>query len=237
MTLEDYQNGQVLLVDKDLEWTSFDAVAKLRSALRNGFKIKKIKIGHAGTLDPMATGLLIICTGKFTKQINNYMGLEKTYTGTIYVGATSPTYDTESEPDTFFPTDHITPDLLESVRQQFEGEQMQTPPIFSAVKVGGKSAYTLARRGKDVELEPRPITIYGLEFTRVELPEIDFKVTCSKGTYIRSLANDIGVALGSGAYLIGLRRTAIGDIQVSDALSVQDHFDKIWEYAKSATQE
>ncbi len=210
-----FEEGKVLLINKPLRWTSFDAVRKIRNLIR----IKKV--GHAGTLDPLATGLLIICTGKFTKRINEYMAQEKEYTGTFTLGATTPTYDLESEPENFKSTDHINEEILESATRQFIGEIMQVPPAHSAIKVDGKRVYELARQGKEVKLEPRKITIKEFEITKVEMPIVHFKVVCSTGTYIRSLANDFGEALGCGAYLSSLCRTRIGSFLLNDAMSME----------------
>lgn len=199
------------MVDKPLEWTSFQVIGKLRWI----FKIKKI--GHAGTLDPLATGLLIICTGKFTKKINEYMGMEKEYTGTITLGATTPTYDRESEPADEKPYHHLTNDELHAATQPFIGQLMQVPPAYSAIKVNGQRLYNLARQGKEVELKPRPVTISSFEITGIDLPHVHFKVVCGTGTYIRSLANDYGQALGCGGYLSALCRTRIGNFLLEDA--------------------
>lgn len=203
---------QVLLIDKPQHWTSFDVIRKLRNLL----KIKKI--GHAGTLDPLATGLLIVCTGKFTKKINDYMGMEKEYTGTITLGATTPTYDLESEPRDEKAFQHITKEEVEQTFQKFIGSILQVPPVHSAIKIDGQRVYKLAREGVEVKMQPRPITIYSFELTRFELPEIDFKAVCSTGTYIRSLANDVGEHLGCGGYLSMLRRTRIGAFVVEDSI-------------------
>lgn len=211
MTQQELLEGKVLLVDKPLEWTSFQVIGKLRWI----FKIKKI--GHAGTLDPLATGLLIICTGKFTKKINEYMGMEKEYTGTITLGATTPTYDLESEPCNEKPYGHLTPEMLQQATQLFTGPILQIPPAHSAIQINGQRAYDLARQGKEVKLEPRAVTISSFEITGVGLPKVHFKVVCSTGTYIRSLANDYGRALGVGGYLSALRRTRIGGFSVDDA--------------------
>ncbi len=211
--LTSYEEGRMILIDKPLDWTSFDVVKKIR----NTIKIKKV--GHAGTLDPLATGLLIVCTGKFTKQINRLMLQEKEYTGTITLGATTPTYDLESEPENFINADHISNEFLEEARQQFVGNILQTPPIHSAIKQNGKPVYLMARKGFDVKLEPRPVTIHEFTLTEVNLPIITFKVVCSTGTYIRSLANDFGKAIGCGGYLSSLRRTRIGEYNVDDALT------------------
>lgn len=219
MTLEDFQNGQILLIDKPLEWSSFQAVNKIKWAILKHFKIKKIKIGHAGTLDPLATGLLIICTGKFTKKIAELQGQIKEYTGTIVLGATRPSYDMETEIDAEFPTDHITETLLQQTTLKFIGLIDQYPPVFSAVKKDGKRLYEFAREGKEVEIASRKIEIFSFELTRISLPEIDFKVVCSKGTYIRSLAHDFGKELQSGGYLSALRRTKIGDFNVDNAVT------------------
>lgn len=203
------------MIDKPVGWTSFDVVRKLRSLL----KIKKI--GHAGTLDPLATGLLIICTGKYTKKINEYVGQEKEYTGTFTLGAVTPTYDLESEPGHFQPFGHITGEILAAAAARFTGEILQVPPAHSAIKQKGKPVYLLARKGVEVALEPRPVTISAFEITGVELPVISFRVVCSTGTYIRSLAHDFGQALQCGAYLSKLRRTRIGDFYVEEALAME----------------
>ncbi|MBL7749943.1 MAG: tRNA pseudouridine(55) synthase TruB [Chitinophagaceae bacterium] len=211
-----YETGQVLLIDKPLRWTSFDVVRKIRNLIR----IKKV--GHAGTLDPLATGLLIVCTGKFTKKINEYMAREKEYTGTFTLGATTPTYDLESEPTDFKPLEDIDRNTLIEQTASFTGDILQIPPAHSAIKVDGKRVYELARQGKEVKLDPRPVTIKEFEITRIELPEVDFRVVCTTGTYIRSLANDFGAALGCGAYLSKLCRTRIGEFRLEEAKDMQE---------------
>ncbi|WP_206073514.1 tRNA pseudouridine(55) synthase TruB [Maribacter sp. 4G9] len=218
LTKEDYLNGQLILIDKPLGWSSFQAVNKLKWAIRKKFGLKKIKIGHAGTLDPLATGLLIICTGKFTKKIQEYQGQSKEYTGTITLGSTTPSYDLETEINESFPTAHITKDLITRTTSQFIGEIEQAPPVFSAIKKDGKRLYEYAREGKDVPIQKRKVLIHSFEITDVRLPEVDFRITCSKGTYIRSIAHDFGKALDSGGYLSKLRRTKIGDFTVNIAL-------------------
>lgn len=225
-----FEQGQVLLINKPLRWTSFDAVNKIRNLIR----VKKV--GHAGTLDPLATGLLIICTGKFTKKINEYQAQEKEYTGTFTLGATTPTYDLESEPVNFKPFEHITEDEINSATKNFIGEIMQVPPAHSAIKVEGKRVYELARQGKEVKLDPRKITIKEFAIEKIvpgtpsgELPLVYFKVVCSTGTYIRSLANDFGAALGCGAYLSSLYRTRIGDFLLQDAMTLEEFEKKIKE--------
>jgi tRNA pseudouridine55 synthase len=222
MTGEDYKNGQVLLIDKPLHWTSFQVVNKLRWHIRKRFDIKKIKVGHAGTLDPLATGLLIICTGKQTKNINNYQGQIKEYTGTIVLGATTPSFDLETSIDKTYPTDHITEELIRQTTTQFLGDIQQKPPIFSAIKKDGKRLYELARKGESTEIKARTVSISTFEITNIEMPKVDFRVVCSKGTYIRSLANDFGNALNSGGHLSALRRTKIGDSSVHNATSVEN---------------
>lgn len=223
MQAEDFTNGKVILIDKPLTWSSFQAVNKLKFVLKKKFNLsKRFKIGHAGTLDPLATGLLIICTGKFTKSINEIQAQEKEYTGTIKLGETTPSYDLETEIDKTFPTEHITTELLQETLQQFTGEIMQKPPVFSAIKKDGKRLYEHARAGSAIEIEARKTTIYEFELTRIELPEVDFRVTCSKGTYIRSLAHDFGQALQSGGHLTALRRTKIGNYSVENAVSPLD---------------
>lgn len=220
MTAEDYQNGQILLIDKGLHWTSFQAVNKMKWLLKSKLGLKKIKIGHAGTLDPLATGLLLVCTGKFTKRISELQGQIKEYTGTFYIGATTPSYDLETEIDQTFPTNHISGALIRETTKQFLGEIDQKPPIFSAIKKDGKRLYEHARAGEEVEIAFRKTTIHKFEITRIALPEVDFRVVCSKGTYIRSLAFDFGKALESGAHLTALRRTKIGDYDVNNAVDI-----------------
>lgn len=227
LTEQDYKDGQVLLIDKQLEWTSFQVVNKLRWLIRKNFGIKKIKVGHAGTLDPLATGLLIICTGKFTKRIEEYQGQIKEYTGTFQLGATTPSYDLETAVDQTFPIDHITNELITETTSQFIGDINQYPPVFSALKKDGKRLYEYARKGEEVTIEPRQIHIKEFEITRIELPEIDFRVVCGKGTYIRSLAFDFGKALKSGAHLKVLRRTKIGTSDVNDAMTIESFEKKL----------
>jgi tRNA pseudouridine55 synthase len=218
----DFIAGQTLLVDKPLGWTSFDAVNKIRWNLKQKLKVKNIKVGHAGTLDPLATGLLIICTGKNTKKIDELMAGVKTYTGTILLGKTTPSYDLETTFNAEFPTAHIDAELMEKARQSFLGTIQQVPPIFSAKQVDGKRAYDLARAGKEVELKANTVEILDFKIDTSRFPEIDFEITCSKGTYIRSIANDFGNAVQSGGTLIALRRTASGDLSIENAKSVDD---------------
>ena len=221
MTAEDILEGQILLIDKPLHWSSFQAVNKLKYILKRKYDLpKKFKIGHAGTLDPLATGLLIVCTGKFTKRITEIQGQAKEYTGTFTIGATTPSYDLETEIDATFPTEHISKTLILETTQQFLGEIDQKPPVFSAIKKDGIRLYEHARAGSAVEISSRKTTIHEFEITRIALPEIDFRVVCSKGTYIRSLAFDFGKALHSGGHLSALRRTKIGDYSVEDAIIV-----------------
>ncbi len=219
--MQPYLEGQVILIDKPLKWTSFDAVKKVR--ILTGIS----KVGHAGTLDPLATGLLIICTGKFTKKINEYMGMEKEYTGTFTLGACTPTYDLESTPESVTSLDGLFIEAIKNATQQFTGLIMQVPPMHSAIKKDGKPVYLSARKGVDLALEPRPVTISSFEITNIELPVVTFKVVCSTGTYIRSLANDFGKALGVGAYLSSLCRTRIGIFKLEDAESIDSFRDKI----------
>jgi tRNA pseudouridine55 synthase len=220
MTPEDYQEGQILLIDKPLKWSSFQAVNKLKFGLIKELKLpKKFKIGHAGTLDPLASGLLIICTGKFTKRIEELQGQAKEYTGTITVGATTPSYDLETEINQRFPIDHITEALIHETLPKFIGEIDQKPPVFSAIKKDGKRLYESARAGIEVEIKTRKVTVSEFEITRIALPEIDFRIVCSKGTYIRSIAYDFGLALNSGGHLTALRRTKIGAYSVENGVS------------------
>ncbi len=211
-----FEEGRVILIDKSLHWTSFDVIRKLRGLI----KIKKI--GHAGTLDPLATGLLIVCTGKFTKKIIEYMSQEKEYTGTFTLGASTPTYDLESEPQNLKEVGDISIDMLKEITKQFTGVISQVPPIHSAIKQAGKPVYILARKGIDVKLEPRKITVYQFEITKVALPIVSFRVVCTTGTYIRSLANDFGAALGCGAYLSSLCRTRIGEFTLDQAIQIEE---------------
>lgn len=230
VSLDDFQAGQVILIDKPLNWTSFQVVNKMRWKIRKTFKIKKIKVGHAGTLDPLATGLLVICTGKMTKQIETFQAQTKEYTGTIVLGSSTPSFDLETEIDQTFPTDHITEDLIHKTADTFIGEQAQYPPVFSAVKKDGKRLYEFARAGKDVEIKPRQITIEDFEITKINRSKtavtdsikVNFRVVCSKGTYIRSLANDFGKAMNSGSHLSALRRTKIGDFNVDNAQTIDE---------------
>jgi len=221
MTVEDYQSGQVLLIDKPLHWTSFQVVNKMRWEIRQTFNLKKIKVGHAGTLDPLATGLLVICTGKMTKEIDSFQAQIKEYTGTIVLGSTTPSFDLETEINETFPTNHITEDLIKETTKQFVGEIQQFPPVFSAIKKDGKRLYEFARAGEAVEISARTVTIEIFEITKIDGLNIDFRVVCSKGTYIRSLANDFGRALNSGGHLSALRRTKIGDFDVKEAVPVE----------------
>ncbi len=222
MTADDFQNGQILLIDKPLHWTSFQAVNKMKWILKSKLGLKKIKIGHAGTLDPLATGLLLVCTGKFTKRITELQGQAKEYTGTFYIGATTPSYDLETEIDQTFPTEHVTDDIIRETVNQFLGEIDQKPPVFSAIKKDGIRLYEHARNGVEVEIATRKTTIHEFEITRIALPEVDFRIVCSKGTYIRSIAYDFGKALSSGAHLTALRRTKIGDYNVENGLEIND---------------
>lgn len=217
LTKEDFLNGQLLLIDKPLGWTSFQAVNKLKWAIRKRFNLKKIKIGHAGTLDPLATGLLLICTGKFTKKITEFQGQAKEYTGTIILGATTPSYDLETDVDQTFETSHITEALIHKITAQFLGDIEQVPPIFSALKKDGKRLYEYAREGKEVTIQTRKVHISEFEITQIEMPKVMFRIVCSKGTYIRSIAHDFGKALQSGGHLSNLRRTKIGDFNVDIA--------------------
>lgn len=214
-----YLEGEVILIDKPYGWSSFQALNAVRWTLRRAFSLKKLKVGHAGTLDPLATGLLILCTGKSTRKINELQGMPKEYTGTFHLGATTPSYDLETEPGPQGPVDHLTPERLHAAARALTGEIVQQPPVFSAIKKDGKRLYEYARSGRDVEVPLRKVTIESFEITRVALPEVDFRVRCSKGTYIRSLAHDFGQILGTGAYLSALRRTKTGIYTVNKALT------------------
>ncbi len=217
----DWKEGVVLLFDKPLHWTSFNLVSKVRSLLRHKYGLKKIKVGHAGTLDPLATGLLVVCVGKATKQVPTLQGLPKEYIADIRLGATTPSYDLETQIDKEYPTEHINEELIREVLKGFLGDQMQVPPLFSAKFVDGGRAYNLARKGVQMELDPAPITIYDIELVAMQMPIITVKVNSSKGTYIRALARDVGMALQSGAHLVGLRRTAIGAMHIDGALTIE----------------
>jgi tRNA pseudouridine55 synthase len=219
-TAEEFLVGQIFLIDKPLGWTSFDLVKKAKNLIRTKYNLKKIKVGHAGTLDPLATGLLIVCTGKLTKQISEIQGQTKIYTGEITLGGTTPSYDLETEIDTRYEISHITKRLIQDTALLFIGEIDQRPPIFSALKRGGERLYKKARRGESVEIEARKVSVHSFIITAIEMPKISFEITCSKGTYIRSIAHDFGAALGSGAYLSQLCRTAIGNYKLQDALNI-----------------
>ena len=216
------KEGELILIDKELNWTSFDVVNKIRYAIKKKFDIKKIKVGHAGTLDPLATGLLIICCGKMTKSINNFSAMNKTYSGKITIGSTTPSYDLETKPNVHYPIDHINEKLILKTAKKFVGKIFQTPPMFSAIKKDGVRLYNLARQGKEIKIDKREVSIDSFEITSFNLPEISFNVTCSKGTYIRSLAYDFGKELNSGAHLSELRRIKIGDYSVKDSVKVMD---------------
>jgi len=214
--------GEILLVNKPYRWTSFDVIGSLRGLMKHLLGGKKIKVGHAGTLDPLATGLLIICTGKATKRIEEFKDFDKEYTGTFVLGATTPSYDMEKEVNETFPIEHITPEMIQEAVQSLSGDIMQIPPMFSAIKVDGKRAYESARKDKDLGLAARPVSVPVFEITRIEMPEIDFRIVCSKGTYIRALARDFGQALQSGAYMSALCRTRVGPHLLSNAHEVED---------------
>lgn len=219
---EDYINGRVLLLDKPLNWTSFQLVNKIRWEIKQKFKLKKIKVGHAGTLDPLATGLLIICTGKQTKQIDQYQAQEKEYTGTFELGSTTPSFDLETDINQTFDTSHLNSEIIKDTTAKFMGDILQLPPVFSAVKKDGKRLYQFARAGENVELKPRLVSISEFEITKIDLLTVHFRVVCSKGTYIRSLANDFGKALDCGAHLSSLRRTRIGNFKIEQAQTLEE---------------
>ena len=226
-TLQSISNGKLLLIDKPLEWTSFQAVNKIRWGLRSKFNLKKLKVGHAGTLDPLATGLLLICTGKMTRKIREFQALEKTYTGTITLGATTPSFDSETPIDKKFKITHLNDEALIAAKEKFKGEIDQSPPLFSAIKKEGKRLYEYARAGEKIEIKSRKIKIHRFDFKKIELPNIAFEVKCSKGTYIRSLANDFGKSVDSGGYLSSLRRTKIGPFKVINALTPLEFIEKL----------
>lgn len=220
-----FLDGALLLIDKPKEWTSFDVVNKIRHTIKHTLGITgrtKVKVGHSGTLDPMATGLLLICTGKYTKLINDLTGQDKSYTGTLKLGATTPSYDAESEEDNTYPTEYIKEEDLYEATKAFHGDLDQIPPIYSAIKKKGQKLYKLARRGETIELDPRPVTIHSFSLTSIEMPYVSFESSVSKGTYIRSLAHDFGKEVGSGAYLTELRRTLVGEYSIEDAFQLED---------------
>lgn len=222
-----YQEGTILLIDKNKEWTSFDVVNFIRSFLKKIYHLKKLKIGHAGTLDPLATGLLVLCTGKYTKSIENIQQQRKEYTGTIKLGETTPSFDRETEIDGRYPYEHIGKDDIIKVANELTGAMEQIPPVFSAVKIKGKRAYEYARNNEDVEIRSKNIVVYTFEITRLAIPEVDFRIECSKGTYLRSIARDFGKKLNSGAYLAQLRRTRIGNYKVENAHTIESFREKI----------
>ena len=223
----DFQTGEMILIDKELNWTSFDVVSKLRNSIKKKLNIKKIKVGHAGTLDPLATGLLIICTGKMTKRIDEFSGLNKIYIGKMTIGSTTPSYDLETKPNVYYPTEHINKNLIIETAKKFVGKINQKPPVFSAVKKDGVRLYKLARKGVKVEVEKREIIIHDFLISSINFPEVEFSLSCSKGTYIRSLAHDFGKELGSGAHLSELRRTSIGDYSVDNSLKLMEYIRNI----------
>ncbi|MDE5675366.1 MAG: tRNA pseudouridine(55) synthase TruB [Muribaculaceae bacterium] len=223
----DFITGEILGIDKPLGWTSFDAVKRVRGAIQRRLHLKKFKVGHAGTLDPLATGVLIVCTGRATRKIEELQNGDKEYVATLHLGATTPSFDLETEIDSHYPWEHITRKLVEDTLPDFTGKIMQVPPVFSAVKVDGKRAYNLARKGKEVVLKAKPLEIKEMELLDFSLPEITLRIVCSKGTYIRALARDLGLALGSGAYLTGLRRTRVGNVSIGDCLPINEIIEKI----------
>ena len=223
---QSFINGKLLLINKPINWTSFQVVNKIRWLIKSNYEIKKIKVGHAGTLDPLAQGLLIVCTGKLTKKIAEYQDKKKSYSGTFFIGATTPSFDLETEIDSTYSIKNIDKKKLILASKKFLGKSKQSPPIFSAIKLKGKKLYDYARKGENVKLEKREINIYKFELTNINLPLVDFEIECSKGTYIRSIANDFGKELKSGAYLQNLVRTSIGDYKLKDALSITD-FEKM----------
>ena len=225
----DFAEGEMLLIDKPLNWTSFDVVNFLRSFIRKLYNFKKLKVGHAGTLDPLATGLLIICTGKLTKTIDEYQGMDKTYVGSMKMGCSTPSYDGETETNAHFDISHLTREDLIEVTNLFKGEIDQVPPIYSAIKIAGKRAFIHARKNEDVVLKSRMVTIHQFDLSHIELPNVNFSVKCSKGTYIRSLVHDFGKSLNNGAYLTNLRRTKIGKYNVSNAYSLSEFKQKLLE--------
>lgn len=231
-----FVEGEMLLIDKPLTWTSFDVVNLLRSFIRKQYNLKKLKVGHAGTLDPLATGLLIICTGKLTKKIDEYQGMDKTYVGSMKLGVSTPSFDGETAPNAYFDTSHLTNEALIEASKQFVGSIEQVPPIYSAIKIDGKRAFQHARKKEDIVLKSRKVQIDTFELYHIDLPNIDFSVTCSKGTYIRSLVHDFGRSLNNGAYLTDLRRTAIGAYTVANAFTLDEFKQKVLEQTESVAE-
>lgn len=223
----DFISGEIIGIDKPLGWTSFDAVKRLRGAIQRRLHVKKFKVGHAGTLDPLATGVLIICTGRATRRIEALQNGDKEYVATIRLGATTPSFDLETEIDREYPWEHVTREMVEEVLPRFTGKIMQVPPVFSAVKVDGKRAYNFARKGKEVELKAKPLEIKEIEILSCDFPEVVLRIVCSKGTYIRAIARDFGTALGSGAHLTGLRRTKVGGVSIDSCMSVEQALERI----------
>tara|TARA_B100000575_G_C23126242_1_gene652536 strand:- start:1613 stop:2308 length:696 start_codon:yes stop_codon:yes gene_type:complete len=226
-TLNEFREGKILLIDKPLKWSSFQVVNKLRWEIKKTFDIKKIKVGHAGTLDPLATGLLLVCTGKMTKQIQELQDQKKVYSGTMTLGSTTPSYDLETDINQKFSTDHVCENILRETTKQFIGEIEQYPPLYSAIKKDGKRLYEYARLGQDIDIKPRKIFIESFNITNFQNQKVDFEVQCGKGTYIRSLANDFGKALNSGAHLSSLRRTKIGDFSINDAIEINEFVESL----------
>ena len=227
MKVEDFKEGKVLIIDKPLKWTSFQAVNKIRWAIRRKFNLKKIKVGHAGTLDPLATGLLVICTGKMTKKIDQFQAEGKEYTGTITLGQSTPSFDLETEVDKEFPTDHITESAILETAASFKGISEQKPPLYSAIKKDGVRLYELARKGEKTEIKSRKIEIFEFEIEKIDFPKVYFRIECSKGTYIRSIASDFGIRLNSGAHLSSLRRTKSGNFDLSGAETPESFVEKL----------
>lgn len=225
---ERYSDGEILLFDKPLGWTSFDLVRKVRNVLYRCYRLKKLKVGHAGTLDPCASGLMILCTGKATKQIDSLQAQQKEYIATLKLGATTPSYDLETEENAVYPTEHLNSETIEQTLKQFVGDIVQVPPVFSAVKINGKRAYEHARKGEEPELKPKNIVIYDIKIISFDMPELILQIVCSKGTYIRALARDIGIALNSGAYLTGLRRTRSGTFKIENAMLIDDFLNECY---------
>lgn len=227
MNKMDFISGEIICIDKPFGWTSFDAVKRVRGAIQRRLNVKKFKVGHAGTLDPLATGVLIVCTGRATKEIERLQNGTKEYVATLRLGATTPSFDLETEIDATYPYEHVSEDMVREILPMFTGQIMQVPPVYSAVKVDGKRAYKYARKGAEVELKPKPLVIEELEMLPSELPDLKLRIVCSKGTYIRALTRDIGSALGSGAHLTALCRTRVGDIRLSDCMAIEQAVEKI----------
>lgn len=233
----DFISGEIIAIDKPLGWTSFDVVKRIRGIVQRRLQVRRFKVGHAGTLDPLATGVLLVCTGRATRRIEELQSGEKEYIATVQLGATTPSFDLETEIDATYPTEHITTELIRDKLMEFKGEILQIPPVFSAVKIDGKRAYKYARKGKEPELKPKKVIIREIEFLNFSDNKLTFRVVCGKGTYIRSMARDLGLALDSGAHLIELKRTKVGDFSIRDCMKMEEAVEKLSNVALTFPEE